>query len=86
MSRWLLRRFDNIGLETRRLWSARLLIASSVGYIVNQLGWFAGLVSEHRTDQITNVLSWFALVWTALTALMAADIREREEGTMGAGD
>lgn len=86
MSRWLLRRFDNIDPETRRLWSARLLIGSTFGYLTNQLGWFAGLVSEHRTDQITNVLSWFALVWTALTAVMAADIREKEEGTMGAGD
>lgn len=80
MSRWLLRRFDNIDPEVRRLWSARLLVWSTIGTIANNAGWFAGIVSHALMDFITNNLSWFALVWTAVTALMAADIREKEEG------
>lgn len=84
MSRWLLRRFDNIDPEVRRLWSARLLIASTAGWLANQGGWLVGIVNADLTDKITNALSWFALIWTAMTALMAADIREKEDGTIGA--
>lgn len=79
MTSWLLRRLDDVDPAVRRLWAARLLIASFVLAHTNIGAFFAGLISEQLMNAVTNYLSWLALTITAADVLMTTDVRKTQE-------
>lgn len=79
MTLWLLDRFDDIDPRVRRLWAARLLIAATASMVVNEAAWLVGSISHEFMDNITNVLSWLALIWTGADVLMTSDVRTKED-------
>lgn len=79
MTAWLLRRFDGIDPAKRRLWAARLLVASLVLWVANRVLWLMGIVTDRVLDSITNDLSWLALTLTAVDVVFTSDVRTEQD-------
>jgi hypothetical protein len=74
MSRWLVKRLSNTAPESRRVYAARILIGSLVGWIVTHLG-FLLLGITGIFEHVLNLISWWAITLTAWDILATTDVK-----------
>jgi hypothetical protein len=60
---------------TRRKGARYLLVLTLVAWFACRVAYALSWIGETTLDQITNDLSWFAIVLTAADILLTADVR-----------
>jgi len=80
VARHIVRALDHVDPEDRRLWAARILVATIVGWIISAVILVALGQSTFFT-QLLNAISWLAITISAVDVLATTDVRA--EGTTG---
>jgi hypothetical protein len=71
---------DRVDTEQRRIWAARILIVSVVGWAVSHIL----LVATGRTSFFEHCLmaiSWAAISVSAIDVVITSDVREQQDTT-----
>ena len=73
----LVRALDNVSPERRRLWAARILIWTIVGWIGSSIV-LVVLGQSTFFTQLLNAISWLAITISAVDVLATSDVRASE--------
>jgi hypothetical protein len=73
-SRWLVNRFSAMDPEKRRVWAARLLIFTLVGWPATHVA-LQLLGQGSLFNHILNAISWWAVSLTAIDIIQTTDVK-----------
>ena len=74
VSRWLVNRLSNTDPEKRRVYAARVLIGSLVGWIATHILFFYWNITG-PFEHVLNFISWWAITLTAWDILATTDVK-----------
>jgi hypothetical protein len=74
MAAWLVRALSKTNPERRRLYAARILVASLVGWIASHV-LFLLLSITGAFEHVINLISWWAITLTAWDILATSDVK-----------
>jgi len=80
ISRRIVKALDHVDPETRRLYAARILVGTIVGWLISA-AILVALGQSTFFTQLLNAISWLAITLTAADVLCTTDVRA--EGTTG---
>jgi len=74
MAAWLVKTLANTNPERRRLYAARILVGSLVGWIASHVLFFV-LGITGAFEHVINLISWWAITLTAWDILATSDVK-----------
>ena len=74
MAAWLVKAMARTNPERRRLYAARILVGSLVGWIASHFLFFS-LGITGAFEHVINLISWWAITLTAWDILATSDVK-----------